>query len=246
MRTRNQLEQAAMTKPEPGTWFGIPMVGRGEIVAQYKIGGNEVIGISSTNLFAQAWFADAMAEVTDRTRGHLGARRREIVFSTICAESYLVEWAMDQLRESPRLGRQDYATHQKLLRRYFRKWQSLCAQWEEIPRALHCEGHIADFAIVGPMPLLADFERLVDMRNDITHGNISHPEVYSPLGEVQHPLRTTSADLVALRPGWAIETIAERIRMLHRQVGTIPPPWLSANVTSEEDPPPAPNAEKGT
>jgi hypothetical protein len=48
--------------------------------------------------FARSWYRDALREVAESFAGDMHGRRREVVFATCCAESYLYEWALDRLR----------------------------------------------------------------------------------------------------------------------------------------------------
>jgi rubredoxin len=67
-----------------------------------------VFGIATVWLsysFAPEWFADALHEA--RAGGDHHARRREILFSVCCAESYILEWVRDQVlnRQFDRLNK---------------------------------------------------------------------------------------------------------------------------------------------
>lgn len=146
-----------------GSHEAIPLLGRGEVRisrrdGQIDIRGSDVI-VSTFNRFAQDWFADALGEVIGPTRGHLGARRREIVFSVLCAESYIVEWTQEQLDRSLKIisdldtaalektGKVRAANRARLvhdtLEGYFPRRSSLIKTWQEIPQKLNADGYIS-------------------------------------------------------------------------------------------------------
>lgn len=50
--------------------------------------------VTATSRYAEAWFLDALAEARGGPLGDRHARRREIVFAALCAESYLYEWTV--------------------------------------------------------------------------------------------------------------------------------------------------------
>lgn len=72
----------------------------------------------------------------------------------------------------------------------------------------------------------SDFARLIRMRNDLTHANISHMQVLSPYPHERRTPKTTVVNLHELHPGWAIRTVVDQVRALHAVVGTVPPTWL--------------------
>jgi hypothetical protein len=189
--------------------------------------------ISATSRFDEAWFADAQREAVEGPLGDFHARRREIVFSVICAESYIVEWAVDQLMESGRGVARSLGQTHDLLPPYFPRNRSLFDQWQEVPQELVRDGYLEPFAVVEPMPPFADFRRLIEMRHDVTHANVSRLELHTGSEETSRVLRTTTTQLAQLAPRWATRIVAERIQELHRLVGTPPPPWAQV---PDEDP----------
>jgi hypothetical protein len=118
------------------------------------------------------------------------------------------------------------------------KPQSLIGLWSEVPRRLHEDGYLPQRLGKYSKAHRRDFALLVDYRNDLTHANVSHPDVLSSEPEASRPARTTTTALTELPPGWATGVIAERIQQLHRETGTTPPAWATVPSTGQEEAPP--------
>jgi len=178
------------------------------------------------------WFDDARREAAPETAGDLHARRREIIFSVVCVESYLVEWAVDLL--ATRFADADLVD---ALQSYFPKQSTTIGLWNEVPRRLHEDGYLPKLLGEYTEAHVKDFTRLIDYRNDITHANVSHPDVLSSEPEASRQARTTTTALTELPPGWAMGVVAQRIQQLHRETGTTPPEWSTVPTTGQEDAP---------
>ncbi len=105
---------------------------------------SETVTVAAFTPYAEAWFDDAVREAAPQTAGDPHARRREIVFSVMCAESYLPEW-VGTLLQRRFSGRHLY----EALRDYFptpafgrEQPLSLPEKWLEIPERLSDEGFL--------------------------------------------------------------------------------------------------------
>jgi hypothetical protein len=105
--------------------------------------------------------------------------------------------------------------------------QNLIGLFSELPRQLYKNGYVPKCLGKYSKDHRQDFARLIDYRNDITHANVSRPDVLSSEPEASRPAGTPTAKLSALPPGWAIGVVAERIQQLHRETGTAPPEWAT-------------------
>jgi hypothetical protein len=116
VQNRGMMEEGEIQPPAAAS-DGITATDGRMIVTPGGAGGGG--SISATSRFAEAWFADAQREAVEGPLGDFHARRREIVFSVICAESYIVEWAVDQLMESGRGVARSLGQTHDLLPPYF-------------------------------------------------------------------------------------------------------------------------------
>jgi hypothetical protein len=165
----------------------------------------------ATIRYAGSWYRDAeQTKMPGRD-----ARRREILFSVCCAESYIYEWVVEVI--SPEYHRiTDYFPEDD--RRGVRD------RWREVPKQLHQEGLTTGTPNLGG-PHGKDWVRLIDLRDGLVHAKASRsmgnrvPEGLAPF--------PSPSDLDALDPGWAAGVVAERISLLHGALGTDPPDWLS-------------------
>ena len=163
--------------------------------------------------FAPEWFNDAIHEA--RTGRDHHSRRREIIFSVCCAESYILEWVLvDVLKR-------DY----QRLSVYFPpgKKRGVKEKWKDIPKDLLRDG------LISATPQLndrdwANFLELIDYRDGLIHAGASRPENPSiPASELPVPSKTHLDNLLA---GWAIGAVVAMIRNLNRAAGTSDPDWL--------------------
>ena len=164
--------------------------------------------------FASDWYADAKNE-TKNSNHH--ARRREILFSVACAESYLLEWARDQIlkRDHPSLDR------------YFPPGNNrpIAEKWKDVPKQLKDHGLIHSVPNLGGGSAWGDFLRLVEFRNGLLHARASRPE--TP-GLSASSLPVPSMDqLRSLSPGWACGVVSRLIQELNAAAGTNPPDWIT-------------------
>jgi hypothetical protein len=69
-----------------------------------------------------------------------------------------------------------------------------------------------------------DWDRLLDYRNGLVHARASRPKSGAESKE-QKPSPELQ-ELDQLGPGWALGVVIERVRRLHRAVGTPVPDWV--------------------
>jgi hypothetical protein len=104
--------------------------------------------------------------------------------------------------------------------------QNLNRLWREIPRRLHDEQLVPRQLGKYAQPHRGEFRRLIDLRNAMTHANLSPPAGPTPRPEDVRQATTTTTELMRLAPGWAVRVAAERIRQMHELTGTTAPPWI--------------------
>lgn len=163
--------------------------------------------------FAPEWYHDALHEAAV---GHDHAsRRREILFSVCCAESYLFESVRDDVLH------QDFTK----LSTYFPQSDrtGIRVRWKKVIRAVHRDrliSEVPDFSTSS----WSDFTSLVNYRDGLVHGKSSRPDTHA-LPQEERPLPSKS-HLDELMAGWAVTVIGNLIRALHRASGTKPPSWV--------------------
>lgn len=164
--------------------------------------------------FASDWYADAKSEANNSNHH---ARRREILFSVACAESYLLEWVRDQILKH------DYPS----LDRYFPPGNNrpIAEKWKEVPKQLKGHGLIHSVPNLGGGSAWGDFLRLIEFRNGLLHARASRPE--TP-GLSASSLPVPSMDqLRSLSPGWACGVVRRLIQELNTAAGTNLPDWIT-------------------
>jgi len=164
--------------------------------------------------FASDWYADAKIEANNSNHH---ARRREILFSVACAESYLLEWVRDQILKH------DYSW----LDRYFPpgKNRPIAEKWKDVPKQLKDHGLIHSVPNLGSGSAWGDFLRLVEFRNGLLHARASLPET-SGLSASSLPVQSMD-QLRSLLPGWASGVVRRLIQELNTAAGTNPPDWIT-------------------
>jgi len=160
---------------------------------------------------APDWLADALREAGES--GH-DARRREITFAVCFADSYLAEWVIADVDLDFERSREYLPARDK---------RGVTDRWKDIPRQLLADGVIGAIPDLGG-PHGEEWRRLVDYRDGLVHANASRPET-AGLPPEWMPMPSKS-ELDELEPGWAVRVVVERVRLLHKAVGTDPPEWL--------------------
>jgi hypothetical protein len=163
--------------------------------------------------FAKEWFEDAKRE--SKTGKDVGARRREVLFSVCCVESYLLEWVRDEVLNQDLKG----------VTRYFPPGQKkgISEKWKEIPKKLRADGLITAVPNHGTK-IFGDFKNLVAIRDGIVHARSSRP-ASAKMPNHEKPFPTLS-DLQTMKPGWALGVVVILLEDLHETLKTSKPLWL--------------------
>lgn len=164
--------------------------------------------------FASDWYADAKSEANNSNHH---ARRREILFSVACAESYLIEWVRDEVLKH------DYIA----LDRYFPPGdpQPIKDKWKVVSKQLKDHGLIHSVPNLGGGSAWGDFLRLIEFRNGLLHARASRPETPG-LSATSLPVPSMD-QLRSLSPGWACSVVRRLIQELNTAAGTNPPDWIT-------------------
>jgi len=154
---------------------------------------------------ARLWFADARREAAIPDRD---ARRREVLFSVIAAETYLYEWVRDVVLD------RDF----QRIDQFFPPGNPspILEKWKRVPEKLRSDG------LVSGVPDLsgrtwARFDKLVKFRNGLLHGAASRPQT-SGLPPENMPLPTME-ELYALPAGWCVQVVSDLIAELSTATG---------------------------
>jgi len=163
------------------------------------ISGTEALGeltVWLTYPFAPEWFEDALHEA--KTGTNHNARRREIVFAVLCAESYLFEWVRDEVLD----GRRDFEKLVIHLNKYFPPGsrEGVRDKWKDVPKKLKNDNFIPAVPDLS-QPYWRAFRRLVDLRNGLVHARASRPETAQQPQKEKPLLRriSTTFSLAGLR-----------------------------------------------
>lgn len=110
------------------------------------------------------------------------------------------------------------------------KPQNAASLWQSVPLRLYEEGFL-DNCISQPPGSYSkehakDFQRLIEIRNAVTHGGLSRPHVLLEKGKQLPPPRVSSRDLLELERGWALRVVATRLVELHANTNTPEPRWF--------------------
>ncbi|SRR5258708_9913112 len=162
--------------------------------------------------FASKWYADALREA--KLPG-LDARRREIVFSACCAESYLLEWVRDGILKGQHGQLEQYFPADRR--------DGILDRWKDIIKMLAAKKLIPKAQTFGT-DVWANFRFVVECRNGLVDGLSSRPDSSSqPKGLRAKPGPQT---LEEISQGWSIGIVRSLIGDLHACIGTAPPDWL--------------------
>ncbi len=174
---------------------------------------NPTVWISDN--FAEDWFKDALHEARTGTDHH--AIRREIIFATCFAESYIFEWAR-RLLQIEEIN--DYFPPLRRFQDDPRYRRTLKDKWKYIPSELHQAGKIS----VDPDLDLSEFGILLKYRHGLIHAAASRPARDSE-PEATKPFPTKGM-LKELKPGWAVTIVAKLVIDLHQAIGTEVPGYI--------------------
>ena len=212
-----QVQEELGTRPCPGC--GSPITFRIETDTAFADDSAAHITPLRSHRFAPEWFDDALAEAGDQVISSIpqnrGAKRREIVLSVCCMESYLFEWTFHDV-----LGGDN-----KRVLAYFpdNDKTGIIDRCKIVTKKLYEDGLLASRPDFGTFREWQSFRKLVDFRNGLVHANASRSETVTP----DEPSPSPSLDdLDGMPRGWAVRVIVDLINHLHRAAGTLPPPWL--------------------
>lgn len=165
-----------------------------------------------TYSFAPLWYSDAKAEA--QLHDH-NARRREIVFSVTCAESYLIEWVRDSVLAQGICAMNVYFPAGKQ--------RGVRDKYKEVTKALLEDGRIPARLDCGAQEW-AQFCNLVTYRDGLIHASSSRPDTAGlPTNEKPVP---SKSDLDAYPQGQAVQVVRSLLKKLHADTQTPEPEWL--------------------
>ena len=167
-----------------------------------------------TSNLAEYWFADAVRESRDE-KSDWHARRREIIFAVCCAESYIVEWTRDLVKNPVELAKYFPPNARRGARQ----------KWQEIPKQLYDNGVVTGKPDLG-RGVWQEWKELVDLRDWLVHAKPSLPYTGNPGADEP---RATRGELDQISAGWAVGVVSSLIRDLHLHCGPAPPGWLDAS-----------------
>ena len=119
-----------------------------------------------TDNYAEEWYRDAVAEA--RSGGGHDARRREIIFASCFAESFIFEWARDKLQVEEI---NDYFPPERRFDGDSQYRRDLKKKWKEVPKELYKAGKIG----TQPNLHLIRFAEILRYRHGLIHAAASRP-----------------------------------------------------------------------
>ncbi len=165
--------------------------------------------------FSEDWYKDTLHEV--QTGKDHNSIRREIIFATCFAESYIFEWARQNLQIEEI---NDYFPPAPRFKNDPRYRRTLKEKWNQIPIELY----EADKITVEPKLDISELETLLKYRHGLVHASASRPASSS------QPKKTKpfpSKDMLKkLQPGWAATIVAKLVINLHQSIGTSVPSYV--------------------
>jgi len=178
--------------------------------------------IYKSDSFAEEWFHDALREAgIDKD---LQARRREIIFASCFAESYIFEWT----RQKIQIEEIDHHFPPSPL-------STLKDKWKSIPKKLFETRKIP----VDPCVKLDGLGTLIKYRNGLVHASASRSVEDLPDEMKTHRRkREPEQDKKAIRPfpikdelkkleaGWAVKIVADLVKDLHQKIGDTAPAYI--------------------
>jgi len=158
--------------------------------------------------FAQDWYIDAINQ--SRNGKDHNAIRREIIFATCFAESYIFEWTRQKVQIEEI---NDYFPSRHRFKNDPRYHRTLIKKWKEIPEELYKESKIP----LNPKLDLSGLGTLVKYRNGLIHASASRPATDIQPAKIR-PYPTKNM-LRKLKAGWAVKTVFDLVTSLHKAVG---------------------------
>jgi hypothetical protein len=165
--------------------------------------------------YAEDWYRDAVAEV--RSSGDHNARRREIIFASCFAESFIFEWSRRKLQIEEI---DDYFPPMPRFKNDPRYRRNLLYKWKEVPKELQEAGKLK----LQPNLDLSRLGELLRYRHGLIHAFASRPATDT------QPQRTTpfprKKDLKTLKLGWAVSIVYDLVSELCDKLGEPKPEYL--------------------
>lgn len=165
--------------------------------------------------FSEDWYKDALHEV--QTGKDHNSIRREIIFATCFAESYIFEWAMQNLKIEEI---NDYFPGEPRSQNDPRYRRNLQEKWKQIPIELYKAGKIN----VKPKLDLSGLGTLLEYRHGLVHASASRPASSSQTKKTK-PFPTKDM-LKKLETGWAVKIVAKLVINLHQSIDTSIPSYV--------------------
>lgn len=158
--------------------------------------------------YAEDWYRDAMAEVC--SGGNYNARRREIIFATCFAESFIFEWARGKLQVEEI---NDYFPPERRCQHDTRYHRNLLKKWKEVPTDLYRDKRIK----LLPKLHLSRLGKLLQYRHGLIHASASRPATKTQAQKTK-PF-PAKKDLKKLKAGWAVSIVFDLVSELCHQLG---------------------------
>ena len=165
--------------------------------------------------YAEDWYRDAVAEA--RSGGDHSARRREIIFASCFAESFIFEWARRKLQIDEI---NDYFPPEPRFKNDPRYRRDVAKKWKMVPKNLHQAGKIK----LIPKLDRSRLGELLRYRHGLLHAWASRPATAGQSVKTRPFPR--KKDLKALNPGWAVSIVFDLISELCDQLGEPKPEYL--------------------
>jgi hypothetical protein len=161
------------------------------------------------------WFKDAIHESQGDSWHNV---RREIIFSATFLESYLFDWAQNQLINDIGLLLDEFP-HEGFIPSLTNKWGELVSK-------------VFRLRSLGNPPAKEnpELERLVNYRNRLLHGQTSRLEI-SSVENLSWPIPSVE-ELKKLGNGWALSVSLKCVQSLHFHAGSEVPEYLKPYITT--------------
>lgn len=180
--------------------------------------GTPTVAVWFEETLAPSWIEDALRVSVNSTPA--AAKRREVIFAVAAAESFLVEWARDDV----------FKRDLKVCAAYFlaREQQPILERWKDIPGEFVEARLIPATQDLSTSKAWMSFRTLVATRNALVHGNYSRPRATAVIPGKTPPLSPQELD--ETQPGWAVKIVGQLARELCEAANTPIPTWATGYV----------------
>lgn len=165
--------------------------------------------------YAEDWYRDALAEAS--SGGDHNALRREIIFASCFAESFIFEWARRKLQIEEI---NDYFPPKRRFKNDPKYRRKLLKKWKEVPRELQEAGKTK----VQPNLDLSRLGQLLECRHGLVHASASRPATKAQPRKTRPFPR--KKDLKTLTAGWAVSIVFDLVSELCNQLSEPKPEYL--------------------